>query len=69
MARNAEGKTVMTIVTLKPRVVFSGDLIPTVEQIHALHHKAHAECFIANSVKTDVRCEPQLSAQSEPVEP
>ena len=60
MARNTEGKMAMTVVTLKPRVVFSGDLVPTVEQIHAVHHKAHAECFIANSVKTEVRCEPEL---------
>ena len=60
MTRNAEGKMAMTVVTLKPYVVFSGDLQPTVEQIHALHHKAHIECFIANSVKTDVRCEPVL---------
>ena len=60
MARNAEGKTAMTVVTLKPRVVFSGNDQPNVEQIHALHHKAQAECFIANSVKTDVRCEPVL---------
>ena len=58
MARNTEGKTAMTVVTLTPHVVFSGDLRPTVEQIHALHHKAHAECFIANSVKSEVRCEP-----------
>jgi len=58
MARNTEGKMAMTVVTLKPHVVFSGNLQPTAEQIHALHHKAHAECFIANSVKTEVRCEP-----------
>ena len=58
MARNAEGKTAMTVVTLKPMVIFSGDLQPSVEQIHALHHKAHEACFIANSVKTDVRYEP-----------
>ncbi len=60
MARNAEGKMAMTVVTLKPLVVFSGDHQPSVEQVHALHHKAHAECFIANSVKTEVRCEPVL---------
>jgi len=24
----------------------------------AMHHEAHEQCFIANSVKTDVRCEP-----------
>jgi organic hydroperoxide reductase OsmC/OhrA len=58
MARNADGKTAMTVVTLKPQVKFSGDVQPSVEQIHALHHKAHEECFIANSVKTEVRCEP-----------
>ena len=58
MARNADGKMAMTVVTLNPHVVFSGDPQPTVDQIHALHHKAHAECFIANSVKTEVRCEP-----------
>ena len=61
MARNADGKMAMTVVTLKPHVVFSGELIPTTEQIHALHHKAHNECFIANSVKTEVRCEPVLA--------
>ena len=61
MARNADGKMAMTVVTLRPRIVFSGDLQPTVEQIHALHHKAHNECFIANSVKTEVRCEAVLS--------
>jgi organic hydroperoxide reductase OsmC/OhrA len=60
MARNAEGKMAMTVVTLKPYVTFSGDLLPTVVQIHALHHKAHAECFIANSVTSEVRCEPVL---------
>ena len=61
MARNADGKMAMTVVTLRPHVVFSGDLLPTAEQIHALHHKAHSECFIANSVKTEVRCEPVLA--------
>ena len=61
MARNADGKLAMTVVTLKPHVVFSGVPQPTVDQIHAVHHKAHAECFIANSVKTEVRCEPVLA--------
>src|SRR5580693_3256894 len=27
-------------------------------EIIELHHKAHEECFIANSVTTDIRCEP-----------
>jgi organic hydroperoxide reductase OsmC/OhrA len=58
MARNAAGKMAMTQVTLRPEVVFSGDKRPTREQIGELHHRAHEECFIANSVTTEVRCEP-----------
>ncbi|MHB1200295.1 MAG: OsmC family protein [Polaromonas sp.] len=58
MARNAEGKTAMTVVTLRPEVVFSGERLPTREQIEQLHHEAHEECFIANSVRTEVCCEP-----------
>ncbi len=57
MARNAEGKLAMTRVTLRPRAVFAGNPVPTAGDIEAMHHKAHAECFIANSVKTQVHCE------------
>ncbi|MDP9993469.1 organic hydroperoxide reductase OsmC/OhrA [Variovorax boronicumulans] len=58
MEKNADGKMAMTVVTLRPEVTFSGENMPTREQIEHMHHRAHEECFIANSVKTDVRCEP-----------
>ena len=58
MEKNAAGKLAMTVVTLKPQVHFSGERLPTKAQIEQMHHQAHEECFIANSVKTDVRCEP-----------
>jgi organic hydroperoxide reductase OsmC/OhrA len=58
MARNAAGKMAMTQVTLRPHAIFSGERRPTPEQLGALHHAAHEECYIANSVTTDVRCEP-----------
>jgi organic hydroperoxide reductase OsmC/OhrA len=58
MEKNAEGKMAMTVVTLRPQVTFSGENMPTREQIDRMHHRAHEECFIANSVKTEVRCEP-----------
>ena len=61
MARNAQRQMVMTVVTLHPQVAFSGHLRPTSEQFEALHHEAHAQCFIANSVKTEVRCEAQMA--------
>jgi len=60
MKRNAEGKVAMTLVTLRPRVDCGGDKRPSADELHALHHRAHDECFIANSVKTEVRCEPVL---------
>jgi organic hydroperoxide reductase OsmC/OhrA len=58
LARNAAGRMAMTQVTLRPAAVFSGTRLPTREEIADLHHRAHEECFIANSVTTDVRCEP-----------
>ena len=58
MDRNSLGKLAMTRVTLRPRVAFAGDRLPTRSELETMHHKAHAECFIANSVKTEVLCEP-----------
>jgi len=60
MARNDEGRIAMTEVVLRPQVSFSGARLPDNAQLHALHHEAHEQCFIANSVKTQVRCEPVL---------
>ena len=53
-----DGKTAMTRVTLRPKVVFSGPNPPTPEEIADLHHRAHDACFIANSVTTEVTVEP-----------
>lgn len=58
MAKDAEGKTAVTVVTLRPKVDFSGENIPTHQQVGDLHHQAHELCFIANSVKSDVLVEP-----------
>lgn len=58
MARNAEQQMVMTVVTLRPKVIFGGAKLPNAADLAKLHHQAHASCYIANSVKTDVRCEP-----------
>jgi len=58
MSANAAGKIAMTVVTLRPEVEFSGESLPSATQIAEMHHSAHDQCFIANSVKTEVRCEP-----------
>lgn len=54
MTKNADGKLWVSSVTLKPRVACSA----SEAVLAALHHRAHEECFIANSVKTVVTVEP-----------
>jgi len=58
MAKNAGGRLAMTLVTLRPQAAFAGEKQPSRVEVEALHHAAHEECFIANSVKSEVRCEP-----------
>jgi organic hydroperoxide reductase OsmC/OhrA len=58
LAKDTEGRMAMTVVTLRPQVAFSGEKRPTKEELDHLHHRSHGECFIANSVKTEVRVEP-----------
>ena len=58
LKKNAEGRLAMTQVTLRPKAAFSGERLPTREEIDQLHHEAHEECFLASSVKTEMRCEP-----------
>jgi organic hydroperoxide reductase OsmC/OhrA len=62
MGRNAGGKRAMTVVTLRPRVVFGGEAVPSTAGIRAMHDEAHEECYIANSVLCEVRCEPRAEA-------
>ena len=60
LARNAKGQQAMTEVVLRPAVQFAPGKAPSAEELQALHHRAHEACFLANSVKTAVRCEPVL---------
>ena len=54
MTKNGEGRLFVSRVVLDPEIEFSGAKVPTPEQIAELHHLAHRECFIANSVITEV---------------
>jgi organic hydroperoxide reductase OsmC/OhrA len=67
LARNMQGQLAMTRVTLRPAVRFAGGRGPDAQALHALHHQAHASCFIANSVKTEVLCEPIVDVESRPL--
>jgi organic hydroperoxide reductase OsmC/OhrA len=58
MVRNAAGKLAIAEVAVRPAVVFGREQRPQSGDVEAMHRQAHEECFIARSVKTDVRCEP-----------
>lgn len=55
LEKNAAGKIAVTRVELKPRIVFSGAKDPAPADLEWLHDKAHRECFIANSVTTEIK--------------
>ncbi|QDT04982.1 OsmC-like protein [Rubripirellula lacrimiformis] len=57
MKSNDDGKLSIAIVTLHPVITWSGTTVPTANEVHQMHRQAHEECFIANSVKTEVRIE------------
>lgn len=40
-------------ITLHPKITFAGPT-PTASELEELHHLAHEQCFIANSIKTEV---------------
>ena len=55
LEKNAAGKLAITRVELHPKIAYGGGKQPTAADLDWLHDKAHKECFIANSVTTDVR--------------
>ncbi len=57
LSKNERGIPWVSLVTLYPRITFKGTKVPTAEEQAALHHAAHEQCFIANSVKTEVKVE------------
>jgi len=59
MEKNAEGKMAITRVVLRQKTKFSGDKQPTQQELDEMNHMSHDQCFIANSVKTEITVEPQ----------
>jgi organic hydroperoxide reductase OsmC/OhrA len=54
VAKNEKGSFWVSTVTLNPKITYSGEKLPAPADEEKLHHLAHEQCFIANSVKTDV---------------
>jgi organic hydroperoxide reductase OsmC/OhrA len=57
MRKNERGAIWVAAVTLHPRIVYGGEKRPTAADVDHLHRLAHEQCFIANSVKTEVLIE------------
>ena len=54
MAKNEKGVPWVSLVTLNPKIVYRGGKSPSPAEEEELHHLAHEQCFIANSIKTKV---------------
>lgn len=59
LARDSAGAHAITRVTLRPEVTFAEPDIPDRTTVIRLHDEAHDRCFIARSVRSEIRCDPQ----------
>jgi organic hydroperoxide reductase OsmC/OhrA len=60
MQLRADGGGAFVRATLRPRVTIQGYFDAALAE--ALHHEAHAKCFVANSVNFPVAVEPEIVA-------
>lgn len=60
IAKAANGRLAISEVTLSPKTSFNGALQPSLDELTAMHHLAHENCFIANSVNCQIHCKPSL---------
>ena len=61
MTKNEAGVPWVSKVVLRPEITYAGKR-PTEAEAEHLHHRAHEECFIANSVKTEIVVEEVVPA-------
>ncbi|MGH9946951.1 MAG: OsmC family protein [Pyrinomonadaceae bacterium] len=54
MTKGEDGKQFISKITLDPKIEWIGDKIPTTDELADLHHAAHEQCYIANSIKSEV---------------
>ena len=59
LEKNAQGQLAVTRVILRPKIEWSPGVSVSAAELEKIHHEAHEGCFIANSVTTEVKVEPQ----------
>jgi organic hydroperoxide reductase OsmC/OhrA len=62
LTKNEQGMPWVSAVTLHPVIVYAGEKRPSAAEQARLHHLAHEQCFIANSIKTQVTVVPDSPA-------
>jgi len=60
LGKNAKGKMMVARLTLRPRVVFGGDTLPDADTVQELHRKAKENCFVGNSLLSEMVLEPRF---------
>ncbi len=58
MTKNERGVPWVSTITLRPAITYGATGRPPPAEEARLHHLAHEQCFIANSIKTEVVVEP-----------
>lgn len=57
MTKNDRGILWISQIILRPQILWGGEKYPSPHEVNHLHHLAHDQCFIASSIKTEVRVE------------
>lgn len=60
LGKNEKGKMMVARMTLRPRATFSGATIPDEEAVRELHKKAAENCFVGNSLLSQIILEPRF---------
>jgi organic hydroperoxide reductase OsmC/OhrA len=58
MATDENGRPWVESITLNPRIAYTGQKLPSAADEEKLHHQAHEECIVANSLRTRVIVRP-----------
>ena len=59
MTKNEQGVPWVSTISLHPKIAYGGAKMPSPADERRLHHHAHEQCYIANSVKTRITVEGQ----------
>ena len=54
MTSSPEGKQWISRITLDPQIEWTGDKLPSKDDLRHLHHEAHELCYIANSIRSEI---------------